>query len=98
LEEALDRDEPAVIITRWPCVLKPMTEDEKRDYAPYAKYFKVDAEACNSCGLCLYIGCPSISKDVVSGKARIDSLTCVGCSVCEQICNFGVIASAEGAR
>jgi indolepyruvate ferredoxin oxidoreductase alpha subunit len=40
--------------------------------------------------MCLKIGCPSISfkKD---GVFYIDPNTCVGCSVCAQVCPFDAI-------
>jgi indolepyruvate ferredoxin oxidoreductase alpha subunit len=95
LEEALRRDEPSVIITRWPCVLKKKTAEEENEFKPYAECFEVDAELCNGCGLCLRIGCPAVSSDTTTGKIRIDPIGCNGCSVCEQVCNFGAILPAK---
>jgi indolepyruvate ferredoxin oxidoreductase alpha subunit len=95
LEEALRLDEPSVIITRWPCVLKKKTEEEKVEFRPYAECFRIDAEVCNGCGLCMQVGCPAISLDRATGRTRIDPIACNGCSVCEQTCNFGAIIRAE---
>ena len=46
----------------------------------------VNKERCIGCKGCLAIGCPAISMR--QGKAVIDYTQCVGCGVCEQLCNF----------
>lgn len=76
-------DRPTVVIARGPCVFLP-------DYPP--KFIDaVDAEKCNGCSLCFRVGCPAIVKgalDAATGKPKavIDSLLCVGCDICLQIC------------
>jgi len=85
LKEEVATDEPSVIIARRPCALRTKPE------AP----FYVDAEKCNSCKVCLGLGCPAIIwKD---GKAYIDELLCNGCSLCQQVCKFeAIVRKSEG--
>ncbi len=83
------RDHPSVVIVRGPCVFL-------KHYPPKA-VDAVDAEKCNGCGLCFRVGCPAIFKgalDTKTGKprAQIDSLLCVGCDVCLQVCPRDAIA------
>ena len=87
LDWALSLDEPSVIITRWPCVLKRLTQADKEEFENvFTEKYSVDQEKCVGCKLCLKCGCPAISLGRESRLAKIDSLTCVGCSVCSQIC------------
>ncbi len=85
LKEYLKLDEPAVLITREPCVLLP---EVRKSWVP----LEVIAEQCNGCALCFRIGCPAILKsDEVDArlqrpKALIDASLCTGCEVCAQIC------------
>lgn len=75
------KDKPAVIIARRPCVLLKTTD-------PMGKY-AVNQDKCITCKSCLNIGCPSIEfKD---GRIEIDEPSCVGCSVCAQVCPVDAI-------
>jgi indolepyruvate ferredoxin oxidoreductase alpha subunit len=47
----------------------------------------VDEPKCSGCKICIDIGCPAISFDVLSNKAVIDEAVCNGCNICEQICS-----------
>jgi len=92
MDEALAKDEPSVIITTWPCILKKMDEDEKALFnQPFTTQYEVDAEACISCSLCLECGCPALAMNT-DEKAEIDPHQCVGCSICAQICPVDAIA------
>jgi len=57
----------------------------------------VDAESCTACGICFRVGCPAILKSEEifpkndKNKAIIDSLLCVGCEICLQVCPFHAI-------
>ena len=85
LREELDASEPSVIIAKHPCAL---LKSVKRG-APYS----VDAEKCIGCGMCMKIGCPSISmKDK---KASVDASLCVGCGLCASMCPKGRIGREE---
>lgn len=92
LDKALSSEETSVIITKWPCVLKKITEEDKRDFDLTKKQCVVDADACKNCKMCIKTGCPALqAKD---GKIAIDSGSCVGCGVCMQVCPFGAIKKA----
>jgi len=87
LDWALSLDEPSVIITKWPCVLKRITEAEKELYQnPFTAVSTVHSDQCIGCRMCLRSGCPAISFDVAQKKASIDPVQCVGCTVCGQLC------------
>ena len=89
LDKALGSDETSVIITKWPCVLKKITEEDRKAFDLSKKQCKVDPEACINCKMCIKTGCPALqAKD---GKVVIDSGSCVGCGVCQQVCPMGAI-------
>lgn len=88
IKEYLKLDEPAVIITRWPCVLKKYSQMDKKEFGDKFGKFKVNEEKCRSCKACLKTGCPALSFDKFS---HIDQNMCVGCSVCSQVCPFDAI-------
>ncbi|MBO5409860.1 MAG: indolepyruvate ferredoxin oxidoreductase subunit alpha [Clostridia bacterium] len=81
IQQALEADGPAVVISRRPCALLKTVKHNPP--------LKVNADKCKSCKMCMKIGCPAISmKD---GKAQIDFTQCLGCNVCSQLCKFGAI-------
>lgn len=87
LDWALELDEPSVIITRWPCVLKKLSIKDKKEFeGVFKEKCDVDQKLCIGCKLCIKSGCPSISFDKENKKAFIDKTSCVGCEVCSQIC------------
>jgi indolepyruvate ferredoxin oxidoreductase alpha subunit len=96
LDWAIGLTEPSVIITRWPCVLKRITAEEKETYSnPFTTVCAVDESQCIGCKLCLKSGCPAIGFDEKAKKAKIDPVQCVGCRVCNQICPKDAIAQEE---
>lgn len=99
LDEALALDEPSVIITRWPCVLKKMTQENLEEFPEaFRDKHQVDQDKCVGCRACLKAGCPAIHFDRDKKKAFIGR-DCLGCGVCEQICPVGAIKKQErGAR
>ncbi|MGV8167397.1 MAG: indolepyruvate ferredoxin oxidoreductase subunit alpha [Alkaliphilus sp.] len=88
VNDALALDEPSVIITRWPCVLKKYSEADIKEFGPLDSKCTVIEEKCTNCKVCGRIGCPAISFGDV---AIIDETMCVGCEVCLQVCPFKAI-------
>jgi indolepyruvate ferredoxin oxidoreductase alpha subunit len=98
LDWALALNEPSVIITRWPCVLKRISAAEKEEYQnPFTGTCLVNEEKCIGCKICIRSGCPALSFDAQVKKTRIDPVQCVGCTVCYQLCPKEAIAVKEGA-
>jgi len=96
LDWALSLQEPSVIITRWPCVLKMQTAlDEKEFKDAFTSVYRVNEETCIGCKMCLRTGCPAIVFQVDKKKAYIDPEKCVGCSVCAQVCPVDAIQKVE---
>lgn len=97
LDEFMDLDEPSVIITKWPCVLKKFTED---DYEAFPNLFTtkdvVDLEKCIGCKQCQKTGCPALIFDEESKKVSIKARDCVGCDVCAQVCPVKAITKEDG--
>ncbi len=87
LDWALELQEPSVIIARWPCVLKRLSQSDKDEFKDvFKERYKIIPDLCIGCKLCLKSGCPALSYDSVGRKVSIDSMQCVGCGVCAQIC------------
>jgi len=87
LDQCIALDEPSVIITRWPCVLKRLSEADKEEFGPVFKVkMAVDTDKCIGCKMCIRCGCPALSFDKAAKKAVIDATQCVGCGVCSQLC------------
>lgn len=91
LDEAFAFDGPSVIITRWPCVLKNFSEADIKEFDLSKKQCHVIEDKCKGCRVCTKTGCPAISFDNKTKKAKIDKYMCVGCEVCLQACPFKAI-------
>jgi len=86
IKEEIKNDKASLIISRRPCVLILKKEGIK----PY----KVVADKCKSCGICIELGCPAIEKREKEDNnwiAYINKSLCTGCSVCEQVCKLNAI-------
>lgn len=92
LKEELDAPEPSVVVSKRECILHCKTR-------PTAQY-EIDPQLCKACGVCLRLGCPAIElgdpdpDNPKKRKARINSVLCVGCGMCVQLCKFGAIAES----
>ena len=87
LDWAYELDEPSVIITRWPCVLKKFTDVDKKEFATaFTTKCKVNQEICIGCKRCIRTGCPALSFNKEKKKSSINLEQCVGCEVCLQVC------------
>jgi indolepyruvate ferredoxin oxidoreductase alpha subunit len=87
LAEAMDGDEPALVIAYAPCrIAAKLTK---------AGLCAVDAAKCKACGLCFKMGCPAMTrgKEIRLGAYQmvIDPNQCAGCVQCSQVCKFGAI-------
>lgn len=83
IKEAMALDEPAVVISRRPCVL--LESERAKPHQPY----EVIEELCEECDVCLKIGCPAID-----GSQRIPFIArerCIGCDLCAKLCKFDSI-------
>lgn len=91
MKETLDwayaiEDEPSVIITKWPCVLKKFSKEDKEEFDLDMTPCAVDTEVCIGCKKCLSTGCPALRFDNEAKKSGISETDCVGCTVCMQVC------------
>lgn len=96
IDWAYSLDEASVIITRWPCVLKRFSKEDKEEFkGAFQSKCLVDIEKCVGCKACIRAGCPAISFDKVNKKASINPDPCVGCEVCLQVCPVKAIGKVE---
>ena len=82
VKEAAALEEVAVIITKSPCVLL--------DKKTVRKQYRILADVCKKCGMCMKPGCPAITKHN-DGTILINETMCNGCGLCETSCKFGAI-------
>lgn len=97
MKETLDwafamEDEPSVIITKWPCVLKKYSKEDKAQFNLDKTPCVVDADKCIGCKKCLSTGCPALRYDSEMKKSSIAQADCVGCTVCMQVCPVQAIS------
>lgn len=86
IKEATAAEEAAVIITKAPCVLL--------DKRAVTKQYRIDAEVCRKCGMCMKPGCPAITKKE-NGIIAINDTMCNGCGLCDTLCRFGAIKPVQ---
>ncbi len=92
LDEYLALDEPSVIITRWPCVLKKFSQADLDEFEDlFATKDVVDPDKCIGCKKCLSTGCPAMNYHADEKKVVILPSQWVGCDVCAQVCPVGAI-------
>jgi len=82
LREAIAFKGVSVVISDRPCVIDPVKIR--------GETLGVIADTCTACQSCMNVGCPSISwtEEWFDGrhKVKIDPTTCIGCSICAQVC------------
>ncbi len=80
--EATEFKGVSVVISDRPCVLDPLKIK--------GPALTVKAESCIACQACMNLGCPAIvwSDEWYDGhhKVRIDAASCIGCTLCAQVC------------
>jgi indolepyruvate ferredoxin oxidoreductase alpha subunit len=80
----------SIVITTRPCALNFKIKETP---------FVVDPEVCIGCRSCVRTNCPPIAMKKYEGieklKSSINSDTCVGCSVCAQVCPVNAIKRME---
>ncbi len=106
LKREVNRPEPSVVITQYPCVLLP--EERKKEKPLY----RVALDKCTGCRVCLNLGCPAIEwvpvkeeegsalgfRESQRGYARINPTLCDGCGQCPPLCKFQAILPTGGNR
>lgn len=84
IRTAHDASELFVIISKRPCVLIKDVQKQRANIK-----YTVDTKKCKRCKTCIKTGCPAIAfKD---GQVIIDKVSCNGCSLCKQVCEFNAI-------
>lgn len=87
IDWALALEGPSVIITRWPCVLKKFSDQDKVEFDNcFQSKCEIVEDLCIGCKACIRTGCPALSFNKETKKSRIDREQCVGCEVCLQVC------------
>lgn len=81
LKEEIEADEPSLIVSRGPCILKERKTKEKT--------YSVDSDKCTECKMCLKLGCPAI--EYTNNTININETLCTSCDMCYQVCKIGAI-------
>ncbi len=82
---------PAVVISRYPCILDRRLEDDR---AP--KIEVAVNEKCDGCAYCVeQFECPALILDAAAAKVQVDPMTCAACGVCVHVCPKGSIEEVE---
>ena len=92
LSDALTKDEPTVIIAKWPCILKKFSDQDKEEFDLSPKKCDIDQEKCKKCNACVKTGCPAISS---GDTITINQDACTGCNICKQVCPFDAIMEVK---
>ncbi len=94
IREATEYKGVSVVIANRPCVLDPVKIK--------GPAFQIRAEGCTACQSCMNLGCPALSwsDEMLEGhyKIKIDEASCIGCTLCVQICPSDCIRPAAELR
>ena len=85
-------EEPAVLITRWPCALKRLSKEDHEEFGDYKRINTVEHEKCIGCKKCVKTGCPALEYHADTKKVTIDRSQCIGCDICVQVCPKNAIS------
>ena len=81
---------PAVVISRYPCVLQRARQGESGKYIPVEV-----SDKCDGCGYCItHFECPALilhDKDKETRHVSIDPILCTACGVCLNVCPKGAL-------
>jgi len=86
IQDALDFKGPSLVVLQRECALQVQRREKHRKPQTF-----VNRDKCTGCKQCLRLGCPAITFDKENKIAGIDTLLCVDCGLCNQICAFGAI-------
>lgn len=88
LEEALQQDGPAMVVSRQTCELEPSVIGRRSIVA------QIDQTLCDACQACVdEFGCSAfIPVEDGSGKITVDAVLCTGCAACKFVCPPGAIS------
>jgi len=78
---ALDFKGPSVVIMTGECQL----QKQRRTKKSLAKTY-VSLNDCDGCRTCALLGCPGVKYNPDEKKSGIDSVLCVDCGLCAQVC------------
>ncbi|MDR1292462.1 MAG: indolepyruvate ferredoxin oxidoreductase subunit alpha [Clostridiales Family XIII bacterium] len=92
LDDAIAKEEPTVIIARWPCILKRFSAQDKDEFDLSPRRCEISQGLCRKCKSCVRTGCPAIRS---AESIEIDAGSCTGCAVCKQACPFGAIVEVQ---
>ncbi len=81
LTRALDYTGPSVVILTGECQL----QKQRRVKKSLAKTY-VTLNDCDGCRTCTALGCPAIKFHPEEKKSGIDTVLCVDCGLCSQVC------------
>jgi indolepyruvate ferredoxin oxidoreductase alpha subunit len=87
---------PAVVISRYPCVIYQAKQGEAAEYTPVEV-----SEDCDGCGYCIkHFECPALiyhDEDKENKHVSIDPILCTACGVCLNVCPKGAIVEKKNA-
>ncbi|MGB9834933.1 MAG: thiamine pyrophosphate-dependent enzyme [bacterium] len=83
IEKAFSFKGPSVVIAEGECMLQVVRRTKRKWQVTRV------TEDCTGCRTCLQLGCPAITFQ--DNKAVIDTLQCVDCGLCQQICPVNAI-------
>jgi indolepyruvate ferredoxin oxidoreductase alpha subunit len=84
---------PAVVISRYPCVLHRARQGETGAYIPVEV-----SEDCDGCGYCIkHFECPALiyHDDKEKKHVSIDPILCTACGVCLNVCPKGAFVKKQ---